>query len=229
LGTNQNRQHGLIPRMCGTPGYLGDNLLSFFSSRRDAPGLRQPSWLMNVLDLLANSMINPLEFQRDIQEWLRYLLRIPLAYPLRFPLAAGLILLIFGLLAFRLAARTEQNQAAGDGVVAEFRARRRIAALVSLFCLLGIALGVQFARFTFAAHSVAPKQVGPSSRNLVDQVKVWEDPHHGIYHCSGSRWFGKTSGGRVVTLREAQYDGYRPYARPCPVNQAAGTQSPSLY
>ena len=170
-------------------------------------------------------MVDPLELHRDIQEWLRCLLRIPLAYPLRFAVAAGLILLILGLLAFRFAASAEHDQAAGDWMVAELRARRRSAILVSLFCLLGITLGVQFARFTFSAHSAAPEQAVPSPGNPADQVKVWEDPYHGVYHCSGSGWFGKTSGGRVATLRQAQYDGYRPYAKPCPQDQATRTQS----
>jgi hypothetical protein len=170
-------------------------------------------------------MIDALKFHRDIQEWLRYLLRVPLAYPLRFAAAAGLILIIFGLLAFRLTASAEQGQATGDWVVAELRERRMRAILVSLFCFFGIVLGVQFARFTFAAHSAAPKQAVPSPCNPADKVKVWEDPHHGVYHCSGSDWFGKTKGGRIATLRQAQYDGYRPYARPCPLDEATRTQS----
>ncbi len=172
-------------------------------------------------------MINALEIQKDIQEWLNYLLRVASAYPLRFAAAAGLVLLVFGLLTFGLARGTEQNQAAEDWVLAEIRARRRSALLITLFCIAGITLGVQFARFKLAAHPVPSKQEMPVPRNPADQVKVWEDPRHGVYHCSGSSWFGKTTGGKVATLREAQYEGYRPYARPCPVNQPGKTQLPA--
>jgi len=170
-------------------------------------------------------MINALEFQRDIQEWLRHLLGTLVAYPLRFALGAGLVLLIIGLLAFRLAASAERDRGADDWMAAQLRVRRRSAILVFLFCLLGIALGAQLARFTFSVHSAAPKQTVPIPRNPADLVKVWEDPHHGIYYCSGSGWFGKTSGGRVAILRQAQSDGYRPYARPCPLDQGTGTES----
>jgi hypothetical protein len=163
-------------------------------------------------------MINALDFQREIQEWLRYLLRVTYAYPLRFALAAGLVLLVLGLLAFKLAAGDERKQAAGDWMLEKLRARRRLAILVSIFCLFGIVLGVQFARITLATHSAAPTQAISSPRNPADKVKVWEDPPHGVYHCSGSDWFGKTKAGRIATLRQAQYDGYRPYARPCPLN-----------
>lgn len=166
-------------------------------------------------------MIQALEFQRDIGEWLRYLLHVPSAYALRFAVAAGLVLLIIGLLAFGLAKGPEKNPATDDWVLAKIRAGRRTALLLSLFCLLGLILGIQFARFKSAVHPVADKQEPAIRRNPADTMKVWEDPRHGVYHCSGSAWFGKTKGGRVATLRQAEYEGYHPYARPCPVSQTA--------
>jgi hypothetical protein len=180
---------------------------------------------MNFLGLISSPVIDALEFQRDIQEWLRYLLRVTIAYPLRFAVAAGLILLICGLLVFGLAAGAKREQRAGDWMVVSLRARRRQAIIVSLFCVMGIALGLQFARFTVLNHSATPKLAVPSPGNPIDQIKVWEDPHHGVYHCPGSAWFGKTSAGKVATLRQAQYDGFRPYAKPCPLDQTPETQS----
>jgi len=181
-------------------------------------------WHMNLLALVSNPAIDTLRFQRDIQEWLRYLERMSLAYPLRFAAAVGLIFLICGLLAIELAAGAARDQPR-DLMVAELRARRRQAMLISLFCISGIALGVLFGRFTVLSHPAAPEQGVPSPSSSLDQVEVWEDPHHGVYHCPGSGWFGKTRGGRVATLRQAQYDGYRPYARPCHLNQTTKESS----
>ncbi len=195
-----------------------------FPSRYRPTGSTRPKQAIEGFLGSYSTMINALEFQRDIQEWLNYLLRVASVYPLRFAAAAGLVLLVIGLLTFGLARGTEQNQAAEDWVLAEIRARRRRAALITLFCIAGITLGVHFARFKFAAHPAPSKQEMHVARNPADRVKVWEDPRHGVYHCSGSSWFGKTTGGKMATLRQAQYEGYRPNTRPCPVNQTGQPQ-----
>jgi len=41
-------------------------------------------------------------------------------------------------------------------------------------------------------------------------VKVWVNTNSGVYHCPGTRWYGKTKSGRYMTQREAQARGYRP-------------------
>jgi hypothetical protein len=41
-------------------------------------------------------------------------------------------------------------------------------------------------------------------------VKVWVNTNSGVYHCPGTRWYGKTKSGRFMTQREAQSKGYRP-------------------
>ena len=41
-------------------------------------------------------------------------------------------------------------------------------------------------------------------------VTVWVNTNSGVYHCPGTRWYGKTKSGRFMTQREAQSKGYRP-------------------
>lgn len=43
-----------------------------------------------------------------------------------------------------------------------------------------------------------------------DDVKVWVNTNSGVYHCPGTRWYGKTKSGQFMTQREAQAKGYRP-------------------
>lgn len=48
------------------------------------------------------------------------------------------------------------------------------------------------------------------------EVTVWVNTHSGVYHCPGSRWYGKTKEGKYMGECEAQKAGYRPaYGRPC--------------
>jgi len=41
-------------------------------------------------------------------------------------------------------------------------------------------------------------------------VTVWVNTNSGVYHCPGTRWYGKTKSGQFMTQREAQAKGYRP-------------------
>ena len=41
-------------------------------------------------------------------------------------------------------------------------------------------------------------------------VTVWVNTNSGVYHCPGTRWYGKTKSGRFMSQREAQSKGYRP-------------------
>lgn len=48
------------------------------------------------------------------------------------------------------------------------------------------------------------------------EVKVWVNTASGVYHCPGSRWYGKTKQGEYMSECEAKKKGYRPaYHRPC--------------
>jgi hypothetical protein len=48
------------------------------------------------------------------------------------------------------------------------------------------------------------------------EVTVWVNTRSGVYHCPGSRWYGKTKYGKYMGECEAIKDGYRPaYGKPC--------------
>ncbi len=48
------------------------------------------------------------------------------------------------------------------------------------------------------------------------EVRVWVNTRSGVYHCPGTRWYGKTKQGKYMGECEAQKDGNRPaYGRPC--------------
>jgi hypothetical protein len=47
-------------------------------------------------------------------------------------------------------------------------------------------------------------------------VRVWVNTATGVYHCPGSRWYGKTKQGDYMTQAEAQKKHYRPaYGKVC--------------
>ena len=47
-------------------------------------------------------------------------------------------------------------------------------------------------------------------------VKVWVNTHSGVYHCPGTRWYGKTKQVEYMTQKQAQEKGYRPaYGKVC--------------
>jgi hypothetical protein len=47
-------------------------------------------------------------------------------------------------------------------------------------------------------------------------VRVWVNTATGVYHCPGSRWYGKTKQGDYMTQAEAQQKHYRPaYGKVC--------------
>jgi hypothetical protein len=41
-------------------------------------------------------------------------------------------------------------------------------------------------------------------------VTVWVNTDSGVYHCPGTRWYGKTKEGKYLGQKAAQTAGYRP-------------------
>jgi hypothetical protein len=76
-----------------------------------------------------------------------------------------------------------------------------------------------------AAPAVAPPRPLPldsvdgareSATPTSSSTQVWLNAKSRVYHCPGSRFYGKTSSGRYATEREAVAEGYRPaYGRSC--------------
>lgn len=84
--------------------------------------------------------------------------------------------------------------------------------LILLLCLPLLAQGAQ--------PTVAP--LSPSAASAVQSaegnpdVRVWVNTATGVYHCPGSRWYGKTKQGEYMTQAEAQKKHYRPaYGKVC--------------
>jgi len=77
--------------------------------------------------------------------------------------------------------------------------------------LLLVMLGLAPSGFT-PVYPVSAAQQQPERK----EVKVWVNTKSGVYHCPGSRWYGKTKQGKYMGECAAQKAGYRPaYAKPC--------------
>jgi hypothetical protein len=47
-------------------------------------------------------------------------------------------------------------------------------------------------------------------------VQVWVNTKSGVYHCSGTRWYGGTKAGEFMPEGKARQAGHRPaYGRSC--------------
>jgi hypothetical protein len=61
-------------------------------------------------------------------------------------------------------------------------------------------------------------QVTPLTQDSTQKkaIKVWVNTNSGIYHCPGSRWYGKTKQGKYMSECEVLKAGYgAAYYRPC--------------
>lgn len=83
----------------------------------------------------------------------------------------------------------------------------------------------RFVAFTLIAILLAtgaiasPTISSTSTRSVAaerKEVTVWVNTRSGVYHCPGSRWYGKTKEGKYMGECEARKAGYRPaYGSPC--------------
>jgi hypothetical protein len=55
-----------------------------------------------------------------------------------------------------------------------------------------------------------PSVAGISSPEGNPDVRVWVNTNSGVYHCPGTRWYGRTKEGVYMTQREAREKGNRP-------------------
>jgi hypothetical protein len=91
---------------------------------------------------------------------------------------------------------------------------RYLATLLAAVCLLAL------------PNAIAPRTIASTTRTQSQQkeVTVWVNTSSGVYHCPGTRWYGKTKQGKYLSECEAQKEGYRPaYGHPC--GSACGDKS----
>ena len=55
-----------------------------------------------------------------------------------------------------------------------------------------------------------PRDGAAASEEGDPQARVWVNTNSGVYHCPGTRWYGRTKEGAFMTQREARQKGYRP-------------------
>jgi hypothetical protein len=85
--------------------------------------------------------------------------------------------------------------------------RMKFASVLAFALLLaGVPGSISLAPLVSPAYGQAQKK----------EIKVWVNTKSGVYHCPGSKWYGKTKQGQYMGECEAQKDGYRPaYGRAC--------------
>jgi len=67
------------------------------------------------------------------------------------------------------------------------------------------------------AHvTIAPHAVAAAEQKGKPDTKVWVNTSSKVYHCPGTRWYGKTKAGEYMTQKQAQEKGNRPaYGKYC--------------
>ncbi len=66
---------------------------------------------------------------------------------------------------------------------------------------------------------VSSLSAAPQAKNEKKEVLVWVNTASGVYHCPGTRWYGKTKKGKYVSECDATKDGNRPaYGKACGSN-----------
>lgn len=84
--------------------------------------------------------------------------------------------------------------------------RRILAAFVLAFVLLNCTPAVTRAHST---RTVTYTQGDPN-------ITVWANTNSGVYHCPGTKWYGKTKQGKYMLQKAAQDAGHRPaYGNAC--------------
>jgi hypothetical protein len=90
--------------------------------------------------------------------------------------------------------------------------------LVLFFCLplLAQTTPPPAAQTDVATVSPSAASAAMQSTEGNPDVRVWVNTATGVYHCPGSRWYGKTKQGDYMTQAEAQKKHYRPaYGKVC--------------
>jgi hypothetical protein len=67
-----------------------------------------------------------------------------------------------------------------------------------------------------AVYLTGPVVRAAQAKTEKKEVRVWVNTNSGVYHCPGTRWYGKTKQGKYMSECEAIKDGNRPaYGKAC--------------
>ena len=67
-----------------------------------------------------------------------------------------------------------------------------------------------------ASINCAPRAIVAGEQKGNPDTKVWVNTGSGVYHCPGTRWYGKTKQGEYMTQKQALEKGNRPaYGKYC--------------
>jgi hypothetical protein len=81
---------------------------------------------------------------------------------------------------------------------------------VCLGLLAAVLLGIP------ARNSASSTRFTAQTQTEKKEVRVWVNTRSGVYHCPGSRWYGKTKQGKYMGECDAIKDGNRPaYGKTC--------------
>jgi hypothetical protein len=104
--------------------------------------------------------------------------------------------------------------------VEEANVMRKVLCVVALIFSLSIALAAPISVSTYTTSTPLLAASFAQDSGTTDKgnpnVKVWVNTNSGVYHCPGTRWYGKTKSGEYMTQKQAQEKGYRPaYGKVC--------------
>jgi hypothetical protein len=82
--------------------------------------------------------------------------------------------------------------------------------------LIVVLLTLSVAGLTAYTSTATRASVPVVQQDRKPDVKVWVNTSSKVYHCPGTRWYGKTKVGEYMTQKQAQEKGYRPaYGKVC--------------
>ena len=67
-----------------------------------------------------------------------------------------------------------------------------------------------------SSYLTGPVVQAAQAKTEKKEVRVWVNTNSSVYHCPGTRWYGKTKQGKYMSECEAIKDGNRPaYGKAC--------------
>lgn len=92
----------------------------------------------------------------------------------------------------------------------------RMKALLHSLQILALLIALATGFHGVSHGTLAPQAVAAVAQKGNPDTKVWVNNDSKVYHCPGTRWYGKTKKGEYMTQKQAQEKGNRPvYGKYC--------------